>query len=178
MNGFGIRCPETAPDRGLESDVLVVGAGPAGIAASVAAARAGASVVLLEKYGFPGGLASTAMVGSICGLYLRDTANGARYVCGGFAREWAEEVSGAFDSRPVHVASGLYVLPCGAWDMRRAALEFIKNTPRISLSLHTAMTCVEAYGGRVTSVDALSGGRRVTYAPSSVVDCTGEATVS
>ena len=50
-------------------DVLVVGGGCAGIAAAVAAARSGAKTVLVEKYGFLGGLATTALVGAFCGLY-------------------------------------------------------------------------------------------------------------
>ncbi len=45
-----------------ECDVLVVGGGPAGQAAAVAAARAGAEVTLLERYGYLGGLASGGMV--------------------------------------------------------------------------------------------------------------------
>jgi FAD dependent oxidoreductase len=40
-----------------ECDVLVVGGGSAGCTAAVAAARQGSRVVLVEKYGFPGGTA-------------------------------------------------------------------------------------------------------------------------
>jgi hypothetical protein len=46
----------------VDTDVLVVGGGPAGQAAAVAAARAGAEVTLLERYGYLGGLASGGMV--------------------------------------------------------------------------------------------------------------------
>lgn len=45
-----------------EVDVLVVGAGTSGVAAAVAAARQGAAVMLVEKYGFPGGTAVAAPV--------------------------------------------------------------------------------------------------------------------
>ncbi len=41
-----------------EYDVIVAGGGPAGICAAVAAARAGASTLLLERYGFLGGIAT------------------------------------------------------------------------------------------------------------------------
>ncbi|MCL5734176.1 MAG: FAD-dependent oxidoreductase [Actinobacteria bacterium] len=50
-------------------DVLVVGGGAAGIAAAIAAARSGAETMLVERYGFLGGLATTALVGAFCGLF-------------------------------------------------------------------------------------------------------------
>ena len=43
-------------------DVLVVGAGPAGTAAAYAAAKAGADVVLLERYNHVGGLSTGGLV--------------------------------------------------------------------------------------------------------------------
>ncbi|OZM77138.1 FAD-dependent oxidoreductase [Pseudonocardia sp. MH-G8] len=46
-----------------ESDVLVVGGGPAGIAAAVSAARAGARTVLVERYGSLGGNLTAGLVG-------------------------------------------------------------------------------------------------------------------
>src|SRR5690242_19085279 len=45
-----------------ECDVLVVGGGPAGTAAAVAAARMGADVVLLERYNHLGGLSTGGLV--------------------------------------------------------------------------------------------------------------------
>src|SRR5882672_12900168 len=45
-----------------QADVVVVGGGPAGMAAALAAARNGASVTLLERYNHLGGLASGGMV--------------------------------------------------------------------------------------------------------------------
>src|SRR5690625_5337121 len=45
------------------TDVLVVGSGPAGLAAAVAAARSGASVRLVERFGFLGGNLTAGLVG-------------------------------------------------------------------------------------------------------------------
>lgn len=53
----------------LDTDVLVVGGGAAGVAAAVTAARQGARVTLLEKYGFCGGGAVAGLSGTICGMY-------------------------------------------------------------------------------------------------------------
>ena len=45
-----------------ETDVVVVGGGPAGVAAAVASARNGADTVLVERYGHLGGLATGGLV--------------------------------------------------------------------------------------------------------------------
>jgi len=60
--------PETvslAPRHAMlagDADVLVVGAGPAGLGAAVGAADAGADVILVERYGFLGGNATAGLV--------------------------------------------------------------------------------------------------------------------
>src|ERR1700693_1653121 len=52
-----------------EYEVVVLGGGPAGIAASVAAARAGRRTLLIERYGFLGGMGTAAGVTNFCGLH-------------------------------------------------------------------------------------------------------------
>ncbi|MBV8713804.1 MAG: FAD-dependent oxidoreductase [Chloroflexi bacterium] len=66
-----------------ETQVLVVGGGPAGCAAAVAAARAGADVLLLERYGYLGGLSTGGLV-----IWIdRMTDWDGRQVIAGFARD-------------------------------------------------------------------------------------------
>ena len=64
----------TRPEREIpaihETDVLVVGGGPAGCVAAIAAARAGAKVTLVERYGYFGGLATGGLVLIILGHWV------------------------------------------------------------------------------------------------------------
>ena len=52
-----------------EFDIAVLGGGPAGIAAAAAAAGLGRRVVLIERYGFLGGMGTAAGVTNFCGLH-------------------------------------------------------------------------------------------------------------
>ena len=52
-----------------EFDVVVLGGGPAGIAAAASAARHGAKTLLIERYGFLGGMGTAAGVTNFCGLH-------------------------------------------------------------------------------------------------------------
>ncbi|MGZ4601543.1 MAG: FAD-dependent oxidoreductase [Oryzihumus sp.] len=70
------------------SDVVVVGGGPAGVSAAVAAARTGASVTLLERYAALGGLASGGMV-----LVLDDMVNGSEITVTGIVSEYVERMA-------------------------------------------------------------------------------------
>lgn len=71
------------------SDVVVVGGGPAGIAAAVSAARNGASVTLLERYPYLGGLAAGGMV-----LVLDDMHNDTEVTVTGICMEMIERMRG------------------------------------------------------------------------------------
>ncbi len=48
-----------------ETDVLVIGGGPAGLSAALAAAREGVDTMLVERYGCFGGVITQAMIGTI-----------------------------------------------------------------------------------------------------------------
>src|ERR1043165_7842229 len=70
------------------SDVLVVGGGPAGFAAAIAAKREGCSVTLIERYPYLGGLASGGMV-----LVLDDMHNGEEITVTGLCMEIIERMA-------------------------------------------------------------------------------------
>ena len=69
------------------ADVVVVGGGPAGFSAAVAAAREGASVCLVERYPYLGGLASGGMV-----LVLDDMCAGSEVTVRGICEQMIERM--------------------------------------------------------------------------------------
>lgn len=71
-----------------EADVVVVGGGPAGIGAAVAAARAGADTVLIERYGHLGGMATGGLV-----ILIPHMSGGtAHQEIAGICQEWIDRL--------------------------------------------------------------------------------------
>ena len=70
-----------------EVDVLVIGAGPGGLGAAVAAGRLGLKTLVVERYGFPGGVATVASC-----PYLMGFAHGDRQIAGGVADDLVREL--------------------------------------------------------------------------------------
>src|ERR1017187_1876217 len=163
----------------LTCDVVVIGGGAAGVAAAVAAGRAGAKVVLLERYGFLGGLATTAQVGTICGLYLRDTTGAeATPVAGGFANEFASRLKKSDGTKPLRVDQGLWVLPYSPPIFARVADAMVSESGNFAMILHATVAEARAENSRLHFVRALAWNEPLNFSPKTVVDCTGEATAA
>lgn len=70
-----------------EADVLVIGGGSAGWAAALAAARRGADTLLVERYGYVGGMATGGLV-----LVLDDWSDGSRKTVAGIMQEMVDRL--------------------------------------------------------------------------------------
>jgi 2-polyprenyl-6-methoxyphenol hydroxylase-like FAD-dependent oxidoreductase len=93
-----------------ECDVLVIGGGPSGTAASVAAARGGAEVILLERYNHLGGLSTGGLV-----IWIDRMSDWkGELVIQGFAKE-------LFDRLPPDAIAGPDVSDWGSRDVSKAA---------------------------------------------------------
>ena len=75
-----------------DTEVLVLGGGPAGIAAAASAAAAGCRVLLVERYGFLGGMGTAAGVTNFCGLHANVRGTMQRVVHG-VASELLERIA-------------------------------------------------------------------------------------
>ena len=111
-----------------EADVVVLGGGPAGIAAATAAARAGATTLLVERYGFLGGMGTAAGVTNFCGLFA-NVHGDIRRVVHGVAEELLGRIASLEGLNEPHTIFGrtkaqaydMAAYKCAADDMLLAA---------------------------------------------------------
>ncbi len=91
-------------------DVAVIGGGPAGCAAALAAAREGASVVLLEREARLGGNVANAQVHTICGLFEPESDSPV-WLQNGLAREVTEALLERGGALPAERVGRVFVVP-------------------------------------------------------------------
>ena len=111
--------PARETEVAAETEVMVLGGGPAGIAAATAAARTGARTLILEKYGFLGGMGTAAMVTNFCGLHA--SINGSvQQVVKGVADDILERLDrldGLREPHPVKATGGGHDIAAQAYDL-------------------------------------------------------------
>lgn len=129
--------------------MLVVGGGPAGTVASIAAAREGARVACIERYGFLGGTLTAAMVAPIMGFHA-----GERQVVRGIPQEIVDRLI-ALGASPGHVPDPIdfcyTVTPFDYEGLKRVYLEMAVDAG-VDLWLHTVCLDAEAADGRIERV--------------------------
>jgi hypothetical protein len=130
----------------MDCDVLVAGGGSAGLAAAVAAARLGARTLLVERHGMLGGMASAALVHSICGLYrLGDGTQPPALANDGFAAEFSTRLlAGGGASGPVRMGRVEVLLQRPA-AFAQLADTFVRETPGLEVRLHTELVAAAEF---------------------------------
>jgi FAD-dependent oxidoreductase family protein len=161
----------------LDADVVVVGGGSAGLAAAIASAQSGARTALIERYGFFGGNATSAWVGTVCGLY-RKLEDGFDLVCRGFAERWADELKAggaAVGPIPYKESAVLLYVP---WAYKWQADRWITAETNLTPLLHSTVTEVVRDDATIRAV--IVGSKRGPLAVTGKVfiDASGDADVA
>ncbi|HEX2540795.1 MAG TPA: FAD-dependent oxidoreductase [Caldimonas sp.] len=157
-----------------EYEVLVLGGGPAGIAAATAAAKHGARTLLVERYGFLGGMGTAAGVTNFCGLHA-NVHGTIRRVVHGIADELLERMRAlgglnephlifdricaqAYDTAAFKCAADATVLDAGA--------ELLFHAVAVGASRHD--------DGRLEAMFLETKSGRVAVRARVFVDCSGD----
>lgn len=152
-----------------EAEVLVVGSGPAGLAAALAAARSGAETLLMERYGCLGGNMTQVGVESFAWYRHEKTVD-----CCGIGVEFERRAVEAGIARKEPQSESHVIDPEGF----KVLADRMMEEAGVRVLLHCQMTDVLKEGRRVTGVLTESkSGRRAVLAKR-VIDCTGDADVA
>ncbi len=161
----------------IDSDVVVAGAGAAGVAAAVTAARQGLRVVLVERYGFCGGGAVAGMSGTVCGLYAA-SENAARpqQVVFGFADEFVQllESRGGLTPPVRYGKTWTRVHDPLIW---REAADHLVREAGVQVLFHSTVTGVLLEGERIEGLVAYTKQGTVSVRSKITIDASGDADV-
>lgn len=177
-------------------DVLVVGAGPAGTAAAVSAARNGAGkVVLLERYGHLGGMATGGQV-----LFIPHLSEGKQQMIAGIQQEWLDRLEkmpngligpdrkdiGSTDPALIDKWRKYYGFVCDGWiwygayvdpEMLKIAMVNMVEDAGVTVYCHAWGSEALMEGNRVIGVTFQSKEGRKAILASKVIDCTGDGDI-
>ena len=161
-----------------EFDVVVVGGGPAGLAASVSAAKHGARVLLVERYGFLGGMGTAGGVTNFAGLYGRK--NG----------EMRQVVHGVVDDLLARMAAmgGLNAPQDGmqgrirvqAYDVSslKCAADQLLLASGVQILFHAWAAAVVMQGSRIEALVVETKSGRMAIRATRFIDCSGDADIA
>ena len=156
-------------------DVCVVGAGSAGSSAAIAAARGGASVLLVDRLPFLGGT-STAVLDTFYGFYTPGSQ--ARKVVGGIGDD---VVAALRDLGPVIERPNTYGAGTGVTYLAehlKVAWEALATGAGARVLLHALLQAVDVRDGRVSSVILATRAGLARVTASVFVDASGDADLS
>lgn len=154
-------------------DVVVLGGGPAGIAAACAAARGGAQTLLVERYGFLGGSVAAAMVSNFCGLHIIE--NGAvRQVVHGIVDELLEGMRKRGGLNRIHTIMGRTAAQSFDISTYKLATDELLLGSGVQLLLHCMAVGVQVANGQIEALIVESKSGRGAVLAKTFIDCSGD----
>ncbi|MFO1215335.1 MAG: FAD-dependent oxidoreductase [Burkholderiaceae bacterium] len=157
-----------------ETEVLVLGGGPAGIAAAARAAAAGRATLLVERYGFLGGMGTAAGVTNFCGLHA-NVHGRMRRVVHGVADELLQRIDALGGLNEPHAIFGRTLAQAYDGAAYKCAADELLLTRGVQLLFHAQAVGVQMRDDG--SIDALlvetRSGRRALRAQV-FIDCSGD----
>lgn len=154
----------------IRTDILIIGAGPAGIAAAQGASARGAKVLVLERLDFPGGRATASAVGTICGTFFRGEE--LRFGMNGFPRTFTEELIRANRKSPVKFSENLWFIPCHPNDFEKVALNYLSGT-NLTVMYNAEVRELKLNGDLITEVLASAEDDILRIQAKEIIDCSG-----
>ncbi len=164
----------------LDTDVLVVGGGAAGVAAAVTAARQGLRVTMAERYGFCGGGAVAGLSGTICGMYeASDDPNAKpKQVVHGFLDEFVEVMThwGGLTPPVRYGKTFTRVHDPLVW---RETADHMLREAGVQIMLHTTVTDALVEGGeKIDGITAYTKQGKLSVRAKVTIDASGDADVA
>ncbi|WP_066614835.1 FAD-dependent oxidoreductase [Bosea sp. PAMC 26642] len=131
--------------------MAIVGAGSAGIAAAIGASNVGARTILIERYGFAGGAATTSSVLAYCGLFANTQE--ATPVVGGAALDVLNALERlGVDVSPRRIKStGNWIIPLNP-EALKIAIDRAAARHGIQILYRASLCDVAVAGGRIESI--------------------------
>ncbi|MCX8010314.1 MAG: FAD-dependent oxidoreductase, partial [Ignavibacteria bacterium] len=143
-----------------EYDIIVAGAGIAGISAAIKSARIGANVLLIERYGFVGGMSTAGMVSP----FMKHSIGNEILVRGIF-----EDIENEMRRIDGMIDNGFY-----ASAFRIAAFNLLNNAG-VDILLHAEIVNVQQENNSIKSITVLINGETKIFHAKIFIDTTGDA---
>lgn len=171
------------------TEVLVVGSGPAGFGAAIAAAKAGSQVIIAERFGTPGGNATIALVAPFCSYHTHgpvdeqvgsetffptDHGEG-KPIIAGVLQQFVEKMVAAGGAIPPSIKTG-YVVPYDH-EICRQVMASMFDEANVRFLYHAFASGAIAGPDDVSVIFESKSGPLVIKAKI-VVDCTGDGDVA
>lgn len=161
-----------------EFDVVVIGGGPAGLAAAASASRRGAKTLLVESYGFLGGMGTAGGVTNFAGLYGRHTGEMQQLVRGVVDEllERLETLGGL--NKPQDGMQGRIRVRSYDTSIYKCAADQWMLASGVSLLFHARASNVLMDGSRISALVVETKSGRLAVRANSFIDCSGDADVA